>query len=49
LAFDVLLGGAVYVGALFAMWSIAGRPDSPERDVLSFLQQRLKFKPAGSG
>jgi lipopolysaccharide exporter len=40
---DVALGTAVYIGALFVLWGIAGRPESAERDLLSFLRSRLRF------
>jgi lipopolysaccharide exporter len=43
LIFDVAFGAAAYVGALFAMWGIVGRPESTERDLLSFVRSWLKF------
>ncbi len=41
--FDVILGGLTYAGALLSLWAIAGRPESPERDALSFLRSRFRF------
>lgn len=41
--FDVVLGAAVYAGALLSLWRFAGRPDSPERDALSFLQRQFRI------
>jgi lipopolysaccharide exporter len=43
LIFDVAIGAVAYVGTLFVLWRVAGRPDSAERDALSFVRNRLKF------
>ena len=43
MCFDVVLGGAAYISALLGLWAIAGCPESPERDALSFLRTRFRF------
>ncbi len=37
LSFDVLVGGAVFTAATLALWLAAGRPEGPERTIISSL------------
>lgn len=43
LACDVLLGAATYGATLLSLWALSGCPDTPERDLISFLQSRWPF------
>jgi len=38
-------GGAVYVATLLGLWWLIGKPNGPERDVLSLVQARLRGSP----
>jgi O-antigen/teichoic acid export membrane protein len=37
----MLLGVVLYCGAIFVLWSVAGRPTGPERHVLQFMHTQL--------
>ena len=37
LAIKIAAGATVFIGALFALWTIAGRPQSPEQDALDII------------
>ena len=39
LAESVSVGSAVYVASILALWLMSGRPDGPERDVLSMIRR----------
>jgi len=41
LAVDVLIGGATFVTSLLLLWTISGRPNSPERDLTNLLRESL--------
>ena len=36
------VGGGVYAIALFGLWSIAGRPDSPERQIVTAIAPAVR-------
>jgi O-antigen/teichoic acid export membrane protein len=40
---DVLLGAATYGATLFLLWVLSGRPNTPERDLITFLQSLWPF------
>ena len=40
-----LVGGAVYVATLLGLWGLMGKPDGPERDILSLVRTRLGGSP----
>jgi len=42
LMLDIGTGGATYLSVLAALWLLSGRPDGPERDLLSLVPDRLR-------
>jgi hypothetical protein len=40
---DVVLGVATYGTTLFLLWVLSGCPNTPERDLITFLQSRWPF------
>lgn len=51
LAFDILVGIISYTGSLHVLWTMSGRPATPERDILGFLKsghKKIAMLTAGS-